>query len=66
MPVEIRLVREKIKIEEQSAKKKIIEIKEDGKTYKIGVIDLPRSILTLKGNEKEKKTIKAPLTMLKR
>ncbi|KAA0265926.1 MAG: PDZ domain-containing protein, partial [Chlorobiota bacterium] len=38
IPVEIKLVREKIKIEEQSAKKKIIEIKEDGKSFKIGVI----------------------------
>lgn len=38
---EIKIVRDKVKLEEQAAKKKIIDIKEDGVSYKIGVIDLP-------------------------
>ncbi|KAB2909742.1 MAG: carboxy terminal-processing peptidase [Ignavibacteriales bacterium] len=59
VPVEIRLVREKIKIEEQSAKKKIIEIKEDGKTYKIGVIDLPSFYLDFEGKRKGEKDYKS-------
>ena len=40
-PKEIKLVRDKIKLEEQSAKQKIIEVKQDGKTAKIGVITIP-------------------------
>ncbi|MDP4116685.1 MAG: carboxy terminal-processing peptidase [Bacteroidota bacterium] len=40
-PKEIKLVRDKIKLEEQSAKQKIIEIKQDGKVAKIGVITIP-------------------------
>lgn len=40
-PKEIRLVREKIKLEDQRAKKEIIEITENGKPYKIGVIMIP-------------------------
>lgn len=41
-PKEVKLVREKVKIEDQAAKSKIIEIKRDSKTYKIGVIDIPK------------------------
>jgi carboxyl-terminal processing protease len=42
MPSEtITLVRDKVKLEEQSAKKEIIEIEEDNITYKLGVIELP-------------------------
>ena len=40
-PKEIKLVRDKIKLEEQSAKQKIIEIKQDGKVARIGVITIP-------------------------
>ncbi len=40
-PKEITLVRDKIKLEEQSAKDKILDIKQDSKTYKFGVITLP-------------------------
>ena len=41
IPKEIKLVRDKVKLEEQAAKKKVLEITEDGVPYKIGVIDLP-------------------------
>lgn len=40
-PKEIRLVREKIKLEEQRAKKEVIEISQNNKKYKLGVITIP-------------------------
>lgn len=40
-PVIIELNREKIILEEQSAKKEVKTIKSDGKSYKIGVISIP-------------------------
>ena len=40
-PKEITLVRDKITLEEQSAKSKILDIKNDGKNYKLGVITIP-------------------------
>ena len=40
-PVIISLVREKIIMEDQSAKKKVETVKSNGTTYKIGIISLP-------------------------
>ncbi len=40
-PKEYRIVREKIKLEEQRAKKEIVSIKSGNKDYKVGVIDIP-------------------------
>ncbi|NRF38662.1 carboxy terminal-processing peptidase [Pedobacter foliorum] len=40
-PVIVELVREKIVMEEQSAKKKVKTIQSDGKPYKIGIITVP-------------------------
>lgn len=40
-PKEYRLVREKIKLEEQRAKSEIVSINSGNKDYKIGVIDIP-------------------------
>jgi len=37
----ISIVRKKVKLEDQSAKKEIVEIERDGETYKVGVITLP-------------------------
>ncbi len=37
----IELVRDRIKLEEQAAKKSLIEIPFDGRNYRIGVIDVP-------------------------
>lgn len=59
IPLEIKLVREKIKIEEQSAKKKIIEINENGKSYKVGVIDIPSFYLDFEGKRKGEKDFKS-------
>ncbi|MEZ0487723.1 carboxy terminal-processing peptidase [Fibrella aquatica] len=41
VPKEIRIVREKIKLEEGRAHKEVIEITEDGRNYKFGVVVLP-------------------------
>ncbi len=38
---EIRLVREKIKLEDQKAKKEILNVQQNGKNYKFGVITIP-------------------------
>ncbi|WP_128546079.1 carboxy terminal-processing peptidase [Larkinella soli] len=40
-PKEIKLVREKIKLEEGRAKKEVIEITQNQKKYKVGVITIP-------------------------
>ncbi|MCS6987932.1 MAG: carboxy terminal-processing peptidase [Chloroherpetonaceae bacterium] len=40
-PKIIRLVREKVNLEEQAAKKKVLSFKQNGKLYKIGVISIP-------------------------
>ena len=40
-PQLVTLVRKKVTIAEQAAKKKIVDVKESGRTVKIGIIDLP-------------------------
>lgn len=40
-PKEIKLVRDKVKLEEQAAKKDVITVTRDGAPYKVGVITLP-------------------------
>ncbi len=40
-PDTISIVRDKVKLEEQAAKKEIIKLNHNGKEYKIGVIDVP-------------------------
>ena len=40
-PQIVTLVRKKVTIAEQAAKKKVIDVKEGGRTVKIGIIDLP-------------------------
>jgi carboxyl-terminal processing protease len=41
-PKEVKLLREKVKIEDQAAKSKIIELEQNNNTYKIGVINIPK------------------------
>ena len=45
----IHIVRDKVKLEEQAAKKEIIEVKRDIKTYRIGIIDIPTFYADFKG-----------------
>lgn len=47
-PKIIELVREKIILQDQSAKKEIKEIKQNGKTYKVGIIDIPAFYMDFK------------------
>lgn len=52
-PVIVKLTREKIIIEEESAKKTIKTVKgEDGKDYRIGVINLPKFYIDFEGYRK--------------
>ncbi|GAB3737287.1 carboxy terminal-processing peptidase [Spirosoma lituiforme] len=51
-PKEIRLVREKIKLEEQRAKKEVIEVTDNGKPFKIGVINVPMFYRDFEGARK--------------
>ncbi|MBN8823225.1 MULTISPECIES: carboxy terminal-processing peptidase [unclassified Spirosoma] len=51
-PKELRLVREKIKLEEQRAKKEIIEVTDNGKPFKIGVINIPMFYRDFEGARK--------------
>jgi carboxyl-terminal processing protease len=60
-PVEISLVRDKVKLEEQAAKKKVIEITNNGKPCRIGVITIPKFYTdfegTRTGNDDSKSTV---------
>lgn len=47
-PKEVKLVREKIKTEEETIKKKVITQTHNGKTYKIGVIEVPSFYIDFK------------------
>jgi carboxyl-terminal processing protease len=37
----VSITRDKVKLEEQSAKKKVIEMSRDGRAYKIGILEIP-------------------------
>lgn len=50
-PEEISLVREKVKLEDQAAKKKIIEVNNNGLAYKIGIITIPNFYTDFEGNQ---------------
>lgn len=41
-PIEISLVREKVKLEDQAAKGSVLEIMNEDKPFRIGVIDIPK------------------------
>ncbi|KPC07167.1 Tail-specific protease [Pseudomonas amygdali pv. lachrymans] len=44
----VAITREAVKLEEQAAKKSILHLKQDGKDYKLGVIDIPAFYLDFK------------------
>lgn len=54
-PKEIRIVREKIKLEEQRAKKEVITISQNGKDFKVGVIDIPMFYRDFEGAQHREK-----------
>lgn len=41
-PKEVKLVRDKVKLEDQAAKSSLLEIQNNGKNFKIGVINIPK------------------------
>lgn len=41
-PKEVKLVRDKVKLEDQAAKSELLEIENNGKTFRIGVITIPK------------------------
>jgi len=41
-PKEVRLIRDKVKLEDQAAKSSLLEIQNNGKNFKIGVINIPK------------------------
>ncbi|MEH6448036.1 MAG: carboxy terminal-processing peptidase [Oleispira sp.] len=55
----INIVRDEVKLEEQSAQKEIIEIPQGDKTLKIGVIDIPTFYIDFQGRQEGKKDFKS-------
>ncbi len=58
-PKEITLVRDEIKLEEQSAKDKILNIKNDNKDYKFGVITIPAFYSDFEAEQRGEKNYKS-------
>ncbi len=56
---EYRLVREKVKLEDQVAKSEIIPIKQNGKDYKIGIITIPLFYRDFEGAQKREDDYKS-------
>jgi len=55
----VDIVRDEVKLEEQSAQKEIIEIPQGDKTLKIGVIDIPTFYIDFQGRQEGKKDFKS-------
>lgn len=58
VPKEIIIVRERIKLEEQSAKKEIINLEDNNINYSLGVISIPAFYLDYEGQQKGLKDFK--------
>jgi carboxyl-terminal processing protease len=59
LPRELKLVRDKITLEEQSAEKKVYTYQKDGKTQKVGVISIPTFYLDFDGMRSGEKNYKS-------
>tara|TARA_R110001583_G_scaffold50779_1_gene158543 strand:+ start:2783 stop:5002 length:2220 start_codon:yes stop_codon:yes gene_type:complete len=55
----INIVRDEVKLEEQSAQKEIIEIPQGDKVLRIGVIDIPTFYIDFQGRQEDKKDFKS-------
>lgn len=55
----ISIVRDEVKLEEQSAQKEIIEVPQGDKVLKIGVIDIPTFYIDFQGRQEGKKDFKS-------
>ncbi len=65
-PEEITLVREKVKLEDQAAKKNIIEVNNNGLAYRIGVITIPNFYTDFDGNRNGDNSSKSTVIDVKR
>jgi carboxyl-terminal processing protease len=65
-PVEISLVRDKVKLEEQAAKSKILEINNKGIPYQIGVITIPKFYTDFEGTQSGEADSKSTVTDVKK
>ena len=65
-PVEISLVRDKVKLEEQAAKSKVIEVENNGIPYKIGVITIPKFYTDFEGSHSGEVDSKSTVTDVKK
>jgi carboxyl-terminal processing protease len=54
-PREIKLVREKVKLQDAAAKKEIVPVTQNGKTYRLGVITVPSFYLDFEAAQKKEK-----------
>ena len=61
-PEEITLVRDKVKLEDQAAKKEIIEVTNNGIAYQIGVINIPKFYTDFEGLQSGDKNPKSTAT----
>ncbi len=50
-PKEISLIRDKVKLEDQAAKSNVLEILDDGKPFRIGVINVPKFYNDFEGQQ---------------
>jgi len=63
---EVRLVREKIKLEEQTAKKETLLLSRDGKPYKLGLITVPMFYRDFEGARKREQDFKSTTADVKK
>ncbi|KZZ20117.1 peptidase S41 [Oleiphilus sp. HI0081] len=67
--IEIKIVRDKVKLEEQAAASSVLDIERDGKNHRIGVIDIPTFYADFKamqeGDPNYKSTTRDTLKLLK-
>ena len=66
VPKEVRLVREKIKLEEGTAKKEILNFSRDGKDYKYGLITIPLFYRDFEGAKSGEQGFKSTTADVKR
>ena len=65
-PVEIDLIRDKVKLEEQAAKSKVIEINNNGIPYHIGIITIPKFYTDFEGTQNGDTDSKSTVVDVKR
>ena len=65
-PEEIKLVRDKVKLEEQAAKSKVIEINNSGIPFRIGIITIPKFYTDFGGTQNGDADAKSTVTDVKK